>query len=280
VQPLLAVLLVDQRLDKLEAMERLRLTTLFDRAAPLYDTVEPRFFREIARRLVARISDRCWYHVLDVATGPGVVLAEIARIRASRARLVGVDISPGMVREARTRLSAAGARVDVLVMDAEHLAFLDGQFDLVTMSRAYMQPQRRAILREIRRVLRPGGIVTIAEFGRLDGRWSWKNDLYARLLPQLPGSGRPTFNAQILARELDGAGLRDIQVESDDLDVTYASLEDWWESSMSHGERGALELMDDRARGAFFEQADPSRCLEEDGRLHWRSELLFGIALR
>jgi ubiquinone/menaquinone biosynthesis C-methylase UbiE len=63
-------------------MERHRLTALFDRAAPLYDTVEPRFFREIARRLVARLSELRWSRVLDVATGPGIVLAEIARSRA------------------------------------------------------------------------------------------------------------------------------------------------------------------------------------------------------
>ena len=261
-------------------MEGLRLTTLFDRAAPLYDTVEPRFFREIAGRLVTRISDQRWYQVLDVATGPGVVLAEIASQRASQARLVGADISPGMIREARIRLKAAGVSAGLLVMDAERMAFRDGSFDLVTMSRAYLLPQRGAILREIRRVLRPGGIVAIAEFGRLDGRWSWKDDLYARLLAQLPGSRRPTFDDQILAHELDAAGFRDIQVESDELDVAYSGMEQWWQSSMSHGERGALELMDDQARKAFFDQADPSQCLEEDGRLHWRSELVLGIALR
>jgi ubiquinone/menaquinone biosynthesis C-methylase UbiE len=263
----------------MDAVERLRLTALFDRAAPLYDTVEPRFFREVARRLVARVSERRWSRVLDVATGPGIVLAEIARSRAA-AGLAGIDLSREMVREARARLDIAGVAAPVLVMDAEHLAFRDGAFDLVTMSRAYLLPQRQAILGEIQRVLQPGGTVAIAEFGRLDGRWSWKDDLYARLLPQVPGAPRPVFDATALHRDLEAAGFVDVKVRSDEMDVTYASLEQWWDSSMSHGERGALELMDSESRRVFFENADPSPCVEEDGRLHWRSELLIGLATR
>ena len=49
---------------------------------------------------------------------------------------------------------------------------------------------------------------------------------------------------------------------------------------MSHGERGALELMDSEARRTFLENADPSQCIEADGKLHWRSELLIGLGMR
>lgn len=65
------------------AVERGRLTGIFDRAAPLYDTLEPRFFREIARRLVARVSLAPDADVLDIATGPGVVLSVMARARVT-----------------------------------------------------------------------------------------------------------------------------------------------------------------------------------------------------
>ena len=261
-------------------MERARLTGIFDRAAPLYDTLEPRFFREIARRLVARLSLAPDSDVLDVATGPGVVLSEMANRGEPQGHLVGVDLSAGMVREARARLSTPGVAAHVLVMDAERLAFLDESFDLVTMSRAYLLPQRHAILQEIRRVLRPGGSVAIAEFGRLDHRWSWKNHLYARLLPSMPAQARPVFDAATLKAELLAAGFHGVEVESEDLDVSYASLEEWWESSMSHGERGALELLGGDARQAFFEQARPDLCIEHDGRLHWRSEVVYGTAVR
>jgi len=57
-------------------------------------------------------------------------------------------------------------------------------------------------------------------------------------------------------------------------------LPQWWESSMSHGERGALELLDADARKAFFEQAELSRCIEPDGRLHWRPEVVYAMAVR
>lgn len=259
-------------------VEQRRLTTLFDAVAPVYDTVEPRFFREIARRVVARIPLRAGWSVLDLATGPGVVLAEIAAAGSAPARLVGADLSHGMIREAGARLAAIGAGAHVLVMDAGRLAFLDGSFDLVTMSRAYLLPHREAILREIHRVLRPGGTVAIAEFGRADDRWEWKDELYARLLALVPGTPRPPFDAMVLRRDLAAAGFADVRVEGEHLDVTFADLDEWWESSMSHGERGALGLMDEDARRSFFELADPGSCREADGRLHWRPEVLFGIA--
>jgi len=218
--------------------------------------------------------------VLDLATGPGVVLSEIARTVRPRGRRIGVDLSAGMVREARARLSTIGVAADVLVMAAELLGFLDESFDVVTMSRAYLLPRRHTILQEIRRVLRPSGSVAIAEFGRMDQRWSWKNDLYARLLPSMPAQARPVFDAATLKAELLAAGFHGVQVESEDLDVSFASLEEWWESSLSHGERGALELLDGDARQAFFEQARPDLCVELDGRLHWRSEVIYGTAVR
>jgi len=261
-------------------MERARLTTIFDQAAPLYDTREPRFFREIASRLVARLSPAPDSDVLDIATGPGVVLLEMARTTQPGGRLVGVDLSAGMVREARARLSAAGVTAQVLVMAAEELAFLDASFDLVTMSRAYLLPQRQAILEEVRRVLRPGGCAAIAEFGRLDHRWSWKNDLYRKLVPSTPGEPRPAFDAATMKAELIAARFDSVYVASEDLDVSYSDLPQWWESSMSHGERGALELLDADARQAFFEQAELSRWVEPDGRLHWRPEVVYAMAVR
>lgn len=121
-------------------------------------------------------------------------------------------------------------------------------------------------------------IFAVAEFGRLDQRWSWKNDLYARLLRSVPGQARPVFDAATLKAELVAAGFDRVEVESEDLDVSYSSLEEWWESSMSHGERGALELLKGDARQAFFDQAQPGPCIEQEGKLHWRPEVIYGMA--
>jgi len=109
------------------AADRDRLAGIFDRAAAVYDTVEPRFFRDIARGLVSRTRLDPGARVLDVATGPGVVLGEIGRAGPPGVCLVGVDISAGMVREARARLSAQGIPAHVLLMDAEHLGLADAR---------------------------------------------------------------------------------------------------------------------------------------------------------
>jgi len=115
--------------------------------------------------------------VADVGCGNGAYLAELARRRFA-GRVVGVDLSPGMlvaarrnVRQARTAASAASADAStpraadgaaLLVADAAALPLPDGAADLtLAMHMLYHVPDPAAAVRELRRVTRPGGRVMV-----------------------------------------------------------------------------------------------------------------------
>jgi ubiquinone/menaquinone biosynthesis C-methylase UbiE len=89
--------------------------------------------------------------VLDAGCGNGRYLAAL-RGRSHRGPVIGVDRSPGM-------LAAAGAG-RLAVGDVQALPFPDGAFDAaLAMHMLYHVPERRAALAELRRVVRPGGVV-------------------------------------------------------------------------------------------------------------------------
>jgi demethylmenaquinone methyltransferase/2-methoxy-6-polyprenyl-1,4-benzoquinol methylase len=107
--------------------------------------------------------------VLDVATGTGMVAAELRR-RAD-CSVVGLDQSPEMLAAARTRFADDSDRVELVQGQAEQLPFADGSFDALTFTyllRYVEDPP--ATLRELARVVRPGGRVASLEFGVPPGR--------------------------------------------------------------------------------------------------------------
>lgn len=100
--------------------------------------------------------------VLDMATGTGLVLRALHRSgRASGIRLIGVDISPEMLRVAKRALPSA----EWVEADASHLTFADASADVVTCVTAlHIIPDVPAALSEWSRVLRPGGRLVTASF--------------------------------------------------------------------------------------------------------------------
>jgi demethylmenaquinone methyltransferase/2-methoxy-6-polyprenyl-1,4-benzoquinol methylase len=140
------------------------------------------------RALVDAVAPEAGERILDVATGTGMVAAEL-RARADCA-VVGLDQSPQMLAAARARFAGEGTRVELVEGEAERLPFEDGSFDALTFTyllRYVDDPP--ATMRELARVVRPGGRVASLEFGvpqRRVPRVAWR--LYTAI--GLPTLGR------------------------------------------------------------------------------------------
>jgi len=139
------------------------------------------------RALVSAVAPAPGERVLDVATGTGMVAAEL--IARGGCSVVAVDQSAEMLAAARARFDG-GARVELIEGQAEALPFADESFDALTFTyllRYVDDP--RATMSELARVLRPGGRIASLEFGvpgRARARWAWR--LYTAI--GLPTLGR------------------------------------------------------------------------------------------
>lgn len=144
---------------------------MFDRIAPRYDLVNRvlSFGRDVAwRRALARpLADRRAIRLLDLATGTGDQILHLLDAGADIASAVGIDMAPEMLRRGREKVAQRGLtdRVTLQEGDATRLPFGDAAFDAVTIAFGIRNvgDVPRA-LREMRRVLRPGGCALILEF--------------------------------------------------------------------------------------------------------------------
>ena len=127
--------------------------------------------------------------VLDVASGTAAVAIELAR--ADRARtVVGVDQSPEMLAAGREQVARAGLsdRIELREARAEALPFADAEFDALTFTYLLRYVDEvPATLRELARVVRPGGRLAMLEFGLPRGGWRPLWELYVRV--GLPAAG-------------------------------------------------------------------------------------------
>jgi 2-polyprenyl-3-methyl-5-hydroxy-6-metoxy-1,4-benzoquinol methylase len=138
------------------------------RASPLGATTEA-----LEQALVLRLAGPLvGKRVLDVGCGDGAYALAAAR---QGAQVVGVDGSRTMLTAARARANEAGLNVEFEQADVMALPFEDGRFDLVlTVTVLCFLPDPAAALREIARVLAPGGRLVLSELGRWNAWAAWR----------------------------------------------------------------------------------------------------------
>ncbi len=135
--------------------------------APLYDRYITPTTAQAAQRVVDLASINPGHHVLDIATGTGVAAFAAAEKVGEKGRVVGIDLSEGILGIAQERASAKKLKhVELRPMDAEQLQFGDKTFDVATCCLGLMLfPQPHIALTEMKRVLKSEGSVSLGVWG-------------------------------------------------------------------------------------------------------------------
>lgn len=161
------------------------MASVYDAMAETYDEIHAQPFyitqyETYAEDLLDRLAD--WRgRVLDLGCGTGIHTRAVAELAEW---VVGIDVSPRLVRKAHVKLS--GARGSVVVADARHMPFADGVFDSAL---SYGEPLSHiedpgAVLAELARVMRPGGRAILS----VDNEWNLRTLSSPRLFLQAASS--------------------------------------------------------------------------------------------
>ena len=166
--------------------------TLFAPLGPTYDRYasllsfgqDPRWRAFLVSRIPAEAR-----RTVDVASGTAAVAIELARAVPGRT-IVGIDQSAEMLAAGRERVARAGLadRIELREGRAESLPFSDAEFDALTFTYLLRYVDDvPATMHELARVVKPGGVIAMQEFGLPRGVWRPLWELYVRV--GLPGAG-------------------------------------------------------------------------------------------
>ena len=178
-----------QSVDEQDKARRVR--GVFDSVASRYDLMNDLMSAGLHRAwkaytvMVANVQPG--QRVLDIAGGTGDLALAFAKKVGPMGQVVHTDVNEAMLRTGRDRLLDAGVILPTAVCDAEKLPFPDGHFDLVSVAFGLRNMTHKdAALREMARVLKPGGKLLVLEFSQVAKPLRKAYDVYSfSVLPRL-----------------------------------------------------------------------------------------------
>ncbi len=168
-----------------------RVRGVFDSVASRYDLMNDLMSMGLHRAwkaytvMVANLSEGA--KVLDIAGGTGDLALAFSKKVGPSGEVIHTDINEAMLRTGRDRLLDAGAVLPTMVCDAEALPFGDDHFDVVSVAFGLRNMTHKdAALKEMNRVLKPGGKLLVLEFSKIAQPLTKAYDWYSfKVLPRL-----------------------------------------------------------------------------------------------
>lgn len=178
-----------QSVDESEKASRVR--GVFDSVASKYDIMNDVMSGGLHRAwkaytvMVANLKEGD--KALDIAGGTGDLALAFSRKVGASGQVVHTDINEAMLRVGRDRLTDKGVILPTLVCDAEKLPFEDNYFDLVSVAFGLRNMTHKDVaLKEMNRVLRPGGKLLVLEFSKVAKPLEKAYDWYSfKILPAM-----------------------------------------------------------------------------------------------
>jgi ubiquinone/menaquinone biosynthesis C-methylase UbiE len=213
----------------------------FDAVSAGYDSEALRFFPLSAGHLATLLSLRGNEQVLDVAAGTGHAALALAP-RLPRGRITAVDLSPGMLEQARRKADSQGIRnIDFIERDMQELGFSAGSFDAAVCSFGlFFVEDMDSQLAHIAAMVRQNGQVAISSFQ--EGYFGPLKDLMAKRLASYGVQMQPQTWKRIASEEgcrelFVQAGLRDVRIVGRNVGYYLQDAQAWWEIIWNAGFR-------------------------------------------
>jgi ubiquinone/menaquinone biosynthesis C-methylase UbiE len=222
----------------------------YNAAADFFDHPTNTFWERYGRNTIERLQLSRGARVLDVCCGSGASALPAAEAVGPGGLVIGVDLAEKLLQLARAKATQRGlTNVEFQTGDLTNLRFADGAFDaVVCVFGIFFVPDMESALRELRRVLRPGGRMAITTWGpRLfeplntpfwNSVRSVRPDLYKGFNPW-----DRICEPEALRSLLASAGLQDIQIVAETDTQPVNSFEEWWAIILGSGYRGTVDQL-------------------------------------
>jgi ubiquinone/menaquinone biosynthesis C-methylase UbiE len=218
----------------------------------------PSLFAPWATYLVQRANPQLGEHVLDIACGTGIVARNVAPRVGSQGMVIGIDLNPNMLSMARVAAERDGLTIEWRLSPAEKLPFPDGNFDLILCQFGLMFfTDRHAALKEMHRVLRPGGRIVLSVWQGLE-RHPFYQTLHDVSLRHFGKSSVEAVfslgNSEELHKLLTDSGFRQVAIEPMSIMARFPNAEEFlaWESDVDPAACPTLQNLDTESQQAIL----------------------------